>query len=161
MGKQWLQPWKEKMLAPWKKRCDKSRQHIRKQRHHFFNKGPYSQSYGFFPIVIQMWELDHRECWVLKNWCFWNTVALKKTLDSPLNNKEIKPVNPKENQPLISIGRTEAEAPVLQPRNGKSWLIRKDPDTGKDWGQEKRVTGWDGWMASLTQWPWVWANSKR
>ena len=85
-----------------------------------------------------MWELDHKEGWAPKNWCF-QTVVLEKTLESPLNNKEIKPVNPKENQPWISTGRTEAEAPILQPLDGKSWLIRKDPDTGKDWGQEEKV----------------------
>ena len=96
------------------------------------------------------------------NWCFW-TVVLEKTLESPLFCKQIKPVNPKGNQSWILIGRTDAEAEtsVLWPPDAKNWLIWKDPDAGKDWGQEdKGVTGWDGWMASSTQWTWVWVNSR-
>ena len=87
-----------------------------------------------------MWELDHKEGWAPKNWCF-RIVMLEKTLESPLNCKEIKPVNPKGNQPWIFIGRTDAEAaaPILWPPDSKSWLIRKDPDAGKDWGQEKEA----------------------
>ena len=92
----WFQPWIEKMLAPWKESYDKPRQHIKKQRHLFANKGLSSQSYGFFSSHIWMWGLDHKEGWVLKNWCFW-TVVLEKTLESPLDCKEIKPVNPKGN----------------------------------------------------------------
>ena len=134
------------------------------QRHHFADKGPYSQSYGFSSSHIQMWELDHKEDWMPKNWCF-QTVVLEKTLESPLDCKEIKPVNPKGNQPWIFIGRTdvEAEAPVLWPLDVKSWLTGKYSDTGKDWGQEEKGDnrGWDGWMISLTQWAWVWANSGR
>ena len=84
------------MLAPWKKSYDQPRQCIQKQKHHFANKGPYSQSYGFSSSHVQMWELDHKEGWALKNWCFWS-VVLEKTLESPLDNKEIKPVNPKGN----------------------------------------------------------------
>ena len=98
--------------------------------------------------------------WVPKNWYLW-TVVLEKTLESPLDNKEIKSINPKGNQPLIFIGRTgaEAEAPILWPPDAKSWVIGKDPDAGKDWGQEEKgTTGWDGWMASPSQWTWVWAN---
>ena len=93
---------------------DKPRQHIKKQRHHFANKGPYSQSYSLSSSHVQMWELDHKEGWVPKNWCFW-VVVLEKTLESPLNSKEIKPVNSKGNKPWIFIGRTdaEAEAPIL------------------------------------------------
>ena len=98
----WLQPWNWKTLAPWKKRYDKSRQHIKKQRHHFADRGLYSQSYGFPSSHIWMWELDHKEGWVLMNWCFWN-VVLEKTLESPLGSKETKPVNPKGNQPWIFI----------------------------------------------------------
>ena len=116
-------------------------QHIKKQRRHFANRGPYSQSYGFSGSHIWMWELDHKEGWALKNWCFW-TVVLEKTLESPLSCKEIKSVSPKGNQPWIFIGRTddEAEAPVLCPPDVKNWLIGKDPDVGKDWRQkEKRV----------------------
>ena len=96
-----------------------------------------------------------------KNWCFW-TVMLEKTLESPLDSKEIKPVNPKRNQPWIFIRRTddEAEAPMLPPPNVKNWLIRKDPDAGKDWRQEERgTTEDDAWMESSTQWTWVWASS--
>ena len=96
------QPWNWKTLAPWKKSYDKSRQHIKKQRHHFADRGLYSQSYGFPSSHIWMWELDHKEGWVLMNWCFWN-VVLEKTLEGPLDSKETKPVNPKGNQPWIFI----------------------------------------------------------
>ena len=98
----------------------------------------YSQSYGFPCSHVQMWELDHKEGWMLKNWCFW-TVVLEKTLESPLDSKEIKIVNTKGNQPWIFIGRSdaEAEAPILWPPDGKNWLIGKDPDTGKDWKQKE------------------------
>ena len=109
-----------------------------------------------------MWELDYKESWALKNWCFW-TVVLEKTLESPLDCKEIQPVHPKGNQSWIFIGRTDPEAgtPVLWPLDGKNWLIWKDPDAGKDWRQEGEGDGreWDGWMASLTWWAWVWASS--
>ena len=90
-----------RMLAPWKKSYDQPREHLRKQRHYFANKGPYSQSYGFFSSHVWMWELDHKEGWTLKNWCFW-TVVLEKTLESPLDCK-IKPVNPKEFNPEYSL----------------------------------------------------------
>ena len=107
---------------------DKPRQHIKKQRHHFTNKGPYSQSYGFSNSHVQMWKLDYKEDRMPKNWCF-QIVVLEKTLRSPLDNKEIKPVNPKGNQSWIFIGKTEAEAetPILWPTEGKSWLIGKIP----------------------------------
>ena len=97
-----------------------------------------------------MWELDHKEGWALKNWCFW-TVVLEKTLESPLNCKEIKPVHPKGNQSWIFIGRTDAEAPILWPPDAKSWLIRKEPDAGKDWRQEKGTTEHEvvGWHHQL------------
>ena len=98
-----------------------------------------SQSYGFSSSHIWMWELDHRERWTQKNWCFW-TVVLEKPLESPLDCKEIKSVNPKENQPWTLIGRTDAEAPILWSPDVNSWLVGKDPDAGKDWGQEKGVT---------------------
>ena len=136
------------------KRCyDQPRQHIKKQRHYFANKGLSSQSYGFSSSHIWMWELDHKENWAPKNWCFWSAV-LEKILESPLGCKEIKPVNPKGNQSWIFIGRTdaEAEAPILWSPDAKSWLIGKDPDYGKDWGQEeKRMTedetvGWHHWL---------------
>ena len=108
-----------------------------------------------------MWELDYKEIWAPKNWCFW-TVVLEKTLESPLDCKEIKPVNPKGNQFWIFIGRTdaEAEAPILWPPDVKNQLIRRDSDARKDWRQEEtEMTGWDGWMASPIQWIWVWASS--
>ena len=130
------------MLAPWKKSYDKARQHIKKQRHHFVNKGPYSQTYGFSSSHVWMWELDHKEGWVLKNWCF-QTVVLEKTLESPLDCKEIQPVHPKGDQFWVFTGRSdvEAEAPIFWPSDVKSRLIGKDPDDGKDWGQEeKRAT---------------------
>ena len=130
------------MLASWKKNYDKPRQNIQKQRHHFVNKSPSSQSYVFFSSSqIQMWELDHMEGWVPKNWCF-QTVVLEKILESPLNCKEIKPVNPKGNQLWTFIGRTdtEAEAPILWPPDVKSRLIGKDLDAGKHWGQEDKGT---------------------
>ena len=135
------------MLAPWKKSYDQSRKHFKKQRHYFANKDPHSQSYGFSSSHVWMWDLDHKESWAPKNWCFWN-VVLEKTLESPLDCKEIKPVNPKGNQPWMFIGRTEAEAPILWPLGAKNWLIGKDPDAGKDWGQEKKgmtedeMVGW-------------------
>ena len=100
----WLQPWNYKILAPWRKSYDKPRQYIKKQRHYFANNGPYSQSYGFSSSYLWMWELDHKESWAPKNWCFW-TVVLEKTLESPLDCKEIQPVNPEGNQSWIFIGR--------------------------------------------------------
>ena len=127
------------MLASWKERCDKPRQHIIKQRHHFEAKVLYNQSYGFSSSHVQVWELEQQEGWALKNRCFWN-VVLEKTLESPFGSKEIKPVIPKGDQPEIFIGVTDtvAEAPILWPPDAKSWLIGKDPDAGKDWGQEEK-----------------------
>ena len=114
-----------------------------------------------FPVVMYGCELDYKESWVPKNWCFW-TVMLEKTLESYFDCKDIQPVNSKGNQSWIFIGRTdsEAETPILWPPDAKNWLIWKDPETGKDWRQEEK--GWQrmrGWMASLTRWAWVWANS--
>ena len=111
------------------------------QRHYLVNKGPSSQSYGFSSSYVWMWELDHKEALVLKNWCFW-TVVLEKTLESPLDCKKMKPVHPEGNQSWIFFGRTEAEAetPIFWPPGVKNWLIGKDPDTGKDWIQEKEMT---------------------
>ena len=127
------------MLAPWKKSYDQPRQHIKKQRHYFADKGPCSQSYGFSSSHVWMWELDYKESWVLKNWCFW-TVELEKTLKSPLDCKEIQPVHPKGDQSWVFFGRTDAEAetPILWPPDVKNWLIGKDPDVGKDWRQEEK-----------------------
>ena len=140
----------EIVLAPWKKSYDQPRQHIKKQRHYFANKG---QNYGFSSSHMWMWELDHKESWVPKNWCFW-IVVLEKTLESPLDCKETKLVHPEGNQSWIFIGRTdgEAEAPIHWPSDAKSWLIWKDPDAGKNWrGEEKRTTedemvGWNHWL---------------
>ena len=128
------------MLAPWKKSHDQPRLHIKKQRHYFANKDPSSQSYGFSSSHVWMWQLDYKESWAPKNWCFW-TVVFVKTLESLLNCKEIKPINSKGNQPWIFIGRTDAkaEAPVLWPPVvKKNWPIRKDPDAGKDRRQEEK-----------------------
>ena len=98
-------------------------------------KGPFSQTYGFSSSHVWMWELDYKESWAPRNWCFWTMVV-----ESPLNCKEIKPVNPKGSQSWIFIGRTDAEigAPILWPCEKKSQLIGKDPDAGKDWGQKKK-----------------------
>ena len=123
----------------------KPRQRIKKQRHYFADKGPSSQSHCF---SSRMWELDHKEGWTLKYCCFW-AVVLEKTLESPLDGKEIKPVNPEGNQSWIFIRRTEAEAetPILWPPDVKSQLIRKDSDAGKDWRQEDTgMIGWHHWL---------------
>ena len=120
---------------------------FKRQRHYFGNIGPSSQSYGFSSIHVWTWELNHKEGWILKNWCFW-TVVLEKTLENPLNCKEIKSVNLKGNQPQIFIRRTDgkADAPILWPPDAKSWLIRKDLDAGKDWRQKEKV-GWHHWLS--------------
>ena len=122
-------------------RYDQPRQHIKKQRHYSANKGPSSQSYDFSSSHVWMWELDYKETWVPKNWCFW-TVVLEKTLESPLDRKGIQPVHPKGNQSWMFIGRTDGEAdtPVLLPPDVKNRLIGKDPDVGKDWRQEEKGT---------------------
>ena len=145
----WLQPWNQKTLAPWKKSYAQPRQHIKKQSHYFVNKGPFSQGYGFSSGHVWMCELDYKESWVPKNWCFW-TVVLEKTLESPLDCKEIQPINSKGNQHWVFIERTDAEAetPILWPPDAKNWFIGKDPDVGKDWRQEEKgmtkdeMVGW-------------------
>ena len=122
---------------------------ILKSRDNFANKGPSSQSFGFSSGHVWMWELDHKEGWAPKNWCFWN-VVLEKTLESPSDCKEIQPVHPKGNQSWRVIGRAdvEAETPILRLPDAKSWLIGKDPDAGKDWRQEEKgrtkdeMVGW-------------------
>ena len=115
------------------------RQHIKKQRHYFVNKDLSTQGYGFSSGHVWMWELNYKESWALKNWCFW-TMVLGKTLGNPLGCKEIQPVHPKGDRSWVFIGRTdvEAETPVLWPPDAKSWLIWKDPDAGKDWRQEEK-----------------------
>ena len=111
-----------------------------KSRHYFANKGPSSQSYGFSGSHVCVWELDHKEGWVLKHCWFW-IVVLEKTLESPWDCKEIQPVHPKENQSWIFIGRNDAEAPILWPPDAKTWLLGKDPDYGRDWRwEEKQMT---------------------
>ena len=119
---------------------DQPREHIKKQRHYFVNKGLSSQGYGFSSNHIWMWELDYKENWVQKNWCFW-TMVLEKTLESPLHCKEIQPVH-SEDQSWVFIGRTDAraETPILWPPSVKNWLIGKDPDAGKDWRWEEKGT---------------------
>ena len=122
---------------------------IKKNRHYFVNKGPSSQGYGFSCSHVWMWELDYEESWAPKNWCFW-TMVLEKTLESPLDCKEIQPAHPKGDQSWVFIGRTnvEAETPILWSPDVKSWLIWKDPDAGKDWGQKEKGTREDqrvGW----------------
>ena len=113
--------------------------HIKKQRHYFANKGPSSQGYGFSSSHVWMWELDYKENWALKNCCFW-TVVFEKTLESPLDCKEIQPVHSKGDQSWVFIGRNDvkAETPVLWPPHAKSWLIGKDSDAGRNWGQEEK-----------------------
>ena len=140
------------MLTLCKESYDQPRQHIKNQRHYFVNKGPSSQGYGFSSGHVWMWELDYKESWVLKNWCFW-TVVLEKTLESLLDCKEIQPVHRKGDQSWVFIGRTDAEAetPILWPPNVESWLIGKDPDAGRDWGQEEKGTTEDE-MAGLHHW---------
>ena len=124
---------------------------ILKSRHYFAKKGPSSQSYGFSTSHVWIWELDHKESWVLKNWCFW-TVVVEKTLESPLDFKEIKPVHPKGNQSWIFIGRTDAKAetPILWKHDGKNRLFWKDPDPGKDWRQEEKGQQRTRWLYGIT-----------
>ena len=139
---------KLKDTCPWKKICDKARQHIKKQRHHFVDKGTSSQSYGFSSSHIWMWSwtIKKAECQridafgLLRASRDCQETVLEKTLESPLDCKEMKPVNPRGNESWIFIGRpdAEAEAPILWPPDVKRWLVRKDPDAGKDWGQEKK-----------------------
>ena len=136
-----------------KKSYDQSRQHIKKQRHYFANKGLSSQSYGFSSSHVWMWELDYKKSSIPKNWCFW-TVVLEKTLESPLGCKEIQPVNPKGNQSWIFIRRTDAKAetPIRWPPHVKNWLIGKNSDAGKDWRWEEKGTIEDemvGWHHRL------------
>ena len=138
------------------------RQHIEKQRHYFANKGPSCQGYGISSSRVWMWELDYKESWVPKNWCFW-TAVLEKTLESPLDCKEIQPVHPKGDQFWVFIGRTDVEAETQY----FGHLMRRTDSLEKTWCWEGLKAGgegddreWDGWIASLTQWTWVWVNSR-
>ena len=139
------------MLTPWKESYDQPRQCIQKQRHYFANRDPSSQSYGFSSSHVWMWELDHKESWVLNNWCFW-TVVLEETLQSLLDFMEIQPVNPKGNQSWIFIGRTdgEAETPTLWPPGVKNRLIGKDLILGKIEGKRRRVWQRMWWLDGIT-----------
>ena len=126
---------------------------LKSKRHYFANKGPSSQSFGFSSSHVRMWELGSKESWAPKNWGFW-TVVLEKTLESPLDCKEIQPVYTKGNQSWIFVGRTDAEVetPILWPHNAKRWLTGKDPDAGEDWRQEEKGTTEDemiGWHQRL------------
>ena len=137
------------MLTPWKESYDQPREHIKKQRHYFVNKGPLVKAMAFSSGHVWMWELDYKESWAPKNWCFWIDV-LEKTLESPLDCKAIQPVHSEGDQSWVFIGRTdvEAETPLLWPPDAKSWLIWKDPDAGKDWRQEEKGTTED----EMVQW---------
>ena len=168
MGKQWKQ-WqtlfwrapkslqtvtaamKLKDTCSLEKSYDQHRQHIKKQRHYFTNKDGSNKKYGFSSSHVWMWELDYNESWVLKNWCFW-TVVLEKTLESPLDCKEIQPVNPRENQSWMFIGKTDAEAetPIRWPPDAKSWFIGKDPDAGKIEGRRRRGRQRMRWLDGIT-----------
>ena len=139
------------MVTPWKKIYDQPREHIKKQRHYFTSEGLSIQSYGFSSSPVWIWELDYKESWAPKNWCFW-TVVLEKTLESPLNSKEIQPIHPKENQSWIFIEKTdvEAETPTLWPPDAKSWLIWKDPDPEKIEGGRRRGRQRMRWLDGIT-----------
>ena len=151
---------KLKSLAPWKESYDQTRQHIKKQRHYFPNKGRSSQGYGFSSGHVWMWELDYKESWALKNWCIW-TMVLEKALESPLDFKDIQTVHPKANYFWVFIGGSDVEAktPIFWPPHVQSclkrpWCWKRLRAEGEGDGR-----GWDGWMASLTQWTWVWIDS--
>ena len=177
MGKQWKQ-WLTSFLSGSKITADDDCRHEIKRclllgrkgmtnldsilhRNYFAKKGPSSQSYSFSSSHIRMWELDYKKSWAQNNWCFW-TVVLEKTFESPLTCKEIKPVNPKGNQSWVFIGRmnAEAETPVLWPPDVKNWLgktLMLGKIESRGWRGQQRM---DGWMASPTQWTWVWAVSR-
>ena len=137
------------MLAPWKKSYDQPRQHIEKQRYYFADKCPSSQSYGFSSTHVWMRELEYKESWAPKNWCFW-TVVLEKTLESPLDGKEIKVVDPKGNQSWIFIGRADAEAPTLWPPDARADSLEETLMLGKIEGRRRR--GWHKmrWLDGIT-----------
>ena len=139
------------MLTPWKESYDQPRQHIEKQRHYFVNKGPSSQSYCFSTSHVWMWELDYKESWALKNWCFW-TVVLEKPLESPLDCKEIQPVHPRGNQSWIFIGRTDAEAetPILWPLMRRTDSFEKTLMLEKIEGGRRRGRQGMRWLDGIT-----------
>ena len=152
------------MLTPWKESYDQPRQHIQKQRHYFVSKGLSSQGYGFSSSHVWMWELDYKESWMpridaFELWCWRRLLRVpwtaRKSKQSIL--KETQPVHPKGNQSWIFIGRTDAEAetPILGHFMWRTDSFEKTLRAGGK-GDDRR---WDGWMASLTQWTWVWVNS--
>ena len=145
---QCLQLWNLKTLAPWKKSYDKPRQRIKKQRHHFVNKSPSSQRYGFSSSHVRMWEMDHKEGRMLKNWCFW--IVLEETLESPLDCKESKPVNAKQSQPWVFTERTCWSWSSNTLAADMKRLIGKDPDTGKNWRQRRRGQQRMRWLDNIT-----------
>ena len=151
-------------INPWKESYDTPRQHIKKQRHRFANKDLSRQNDGFPSSHVQMWELDQKEGGAPKNWCF-RIVVLEKTLESPLDSKESKPVNPKGNQPWIFIGRRLMLKLKLQYFGHLMWRtnsLEKTLMPGRlRAGEEGGNTGQDGWMSSSTQWTWVWANCRK
>ena len=155
----WLAPWNWRCLCLGRKVMTNLDSVLKSRNITLPTKECIVKAMDFPVIMVQMWELDHKEGGAPKNWRFQIVVTLK----SPLDSKETKPVHPKWNQPWIFIGRTnaEAETPVLWPPDAKSWLTGKGPDAEKDWGQEEKGMTEDGWMASLTQWAWVCANSER
>ena len=148
------------MLAPWMKSHDQPRQQIRKQRHYFANKGPSSQSYGFSSGHVWMWELDYKESWLPKNWCFW-TVVLEKTLESPLNCKEIQPVHPKEISSEYSLEglMLKLELQYFGHLMRRTDSLEKTLMQGGIGGSRRR--GWQRmrWLDSPSQWTWVWVDS--
>ena len=153
----------KRRLTPWKQSYDQPRWHIKKQKHYFANKGPSSERYGFSSSHVWMWELDYKESCAPKNWCFW-TVVLEMTLESPLDCKEFQPVHPKGNQSWIFIGRTDTEAETSITL--ATWC-EELTHLKRPWCWERLRAGgegdnrrWDGWMASPTQWTWVWVNSR-
>ena len=139
------------MLAPWKKSCDQPRQHIKRQKHYFTNKSPSSQSHGFSNGHVWMWDLDYKESWAPKNWCFW-TMVLEKTLKSPLDCKEIQPVHPEGDQSWIFIGRTDAEAetPVLGHLMRRTDSLDKTLVLGKIEGRRRRGRQSMRWLDDTT-----------
>ena len=178
MGKQWKQ-WQTlfwrakkitadgdcsheiKMLTPWKESYDQPRQHIKKQKHCFTNKGPYSQSYGFSSSHVWMGELDHKEGWVPKNWCFW-TMVLEKTLESPLDCKEINLSILKEISPDYSLEglMLKLKLQYFGHLMRRTDSLEKTLMLGKiEGGRRRGHRGWDDRMASLTRWTWFWASS--
>ena len=152
------------MLAPWKKSYDKYRQHIKKQRHHFANKVSIVKAM-VFPVVIhgcESWTIKKTECWridAFELWC-WRRLLRVPWIARRSNQSILREINPEYSLEGL---RTDAEAPILWPPDAKNWLIEKDPDAGKRLkaGGEGDDRGWGGWMASPTQWTWVWENFMR